>query len=187
MAGFHVRRNCAPAAPRGTTGQLNAILQSMTACSPAIISPSISTAAGPSGTLRSQARAESKAIEFVVLRYRARGSTRPTHATCVLFWEKVCNRSGSKCQTDPCAPANPTLRLARCRGTASTTRLQFKLNGGYLSVTRKNAYAPTRRPQRPTPTTKLNSPLGYRPVISIANQAITTATNAAMPRKNSTT
>ena len=37
---------------------------------------------------------------------------------------------------------------------------QLRENGGYRSVTRRNAYASTRSHQRPTPTTKSNSPRG---------------------------
>lgn len=36
----------------------------------------------------------------------------------------------------------------------------LRLNGGYRSVTSSSAYACTRTAQRPTPTTKSNSPLG---------------------------
>ena len=37
---------------------------------------------------------------------------------------------------------------------------QLMLNGGYRSVTSKKAYAFTRRPHLPTPTTKSNNPFG---------------------------
>jgi len=58
--------------------------------------------------------------------------------------------------------------------------------GGYLSVTRTNAYAVTRTPHRMTPCTKSNRPFGYRPVNKMANQAMITTTIAAIHRKNST-
>jgi hypothetical protein len=55
-----------------------------------------------------------------------------------------------------------------------------RLNGGYRSVTRTNAYAATRLCQRRTPWTKSKMPRGYLPVNTMANQAATAATIAAM-------
>ena len=47
-----------------------------------------------------------------------------------------------------------------------------------MSVVSKNAYAVTRQPQRPTPTTKSNKPLGYLPVNNIENHATIVASIA---------
>src|SRR5438552_9666248 len=61
-----------------------------------------------------------------------------------------------------------------------------KRNGGYWSVTSRNAYASTRAPQRPTPSTNVNNPRGYRPVNKMANHAMTTETRAPIPRNTNT-
>jgi hypothetical protein len=58
--------------------------------------------------------------------------------------------------------------------------------GGYLSVTKRKAYATTRFSHRMTPSTKSNRPFGYRPVNKMANQEMITTTIAAIDRKNST-
>lgn len=61
-----------------------------------------------------------------------------------------------------------------------------RVNGGYSSVVSKTAYAKTLNDHRITPTTKSNSPFGYRPVNSMANHVIITTKMAAMPRKKRT-
>jgi hypothetical protein len=74
----------------------------------------------------------------------------------------------------------------RSRGSERGCGYGLSLKGGYWSVTRTKAYAVTRLPQRPTPTTNSNSPRGYRPVKRIANHAKITQRIAAIERKMST-
>src|SRR5712692_9543130 len=80
-----------------------------------------------------------------------------------------------------CAPPQ-TIRPGRARRRHHGESAK----GGYLSVTSRNAYAITRFSQRMTPSTKSNRRLGYRPVNRMANQAMITATIAAIHKKTST-
>jgi hypothetical protein len=60
-----------------------------------------------------------------------------------------------------CARAAPKVSAAaRLPASGVTPAYGASLNGGYLSVTRVNAYAITRLCQRMTPCTKSNIPLG---------------------------
>ena len=75
------------------------------------------------------------------------------------------------------------LRVAKESGIFYYT---VKLKGGYLSVVNMKAYAATLKDHRYTSTTKLNIPLGYRPVNKMANQAIMVITQTAIWRKHRT-
>src|SRR5437870_2750040 len=59
---------------------------------------------------------------------------------------------------------------------------QFKLNGGYVSVSSRR-YPLTRTCQRRAPLTKSNIPRGKRPVNRIANHAMNASTCAASMMK----
>jgi hypothetical protein len=82
------------------------------------------------------------------------GDARNRHADDLIHTQQP--GTSRRCRTIRCARRPALSSPIRGWAVGQTARL----NGGYLSVTSRNAYAITRCPQRSTPSTNRNIPLG---------------------------